>query len=77
LHVLKSLHFCVQVEVFDVDPKEFRVFGGDDTVEEDFCSVEVGNGRVGDAWVIDQVAPDCESDSVRVFFLGSICCHDT
>jgi len=32
LHVLKSLHFCVQVEVFDVYAEEFCVVGGDDAV---------------------------------------------
>ena len=77
MHVLKPLHFRVQVEVFDVDAEEFCVFGGDDAVEEDFGSVEVGDGRVGDSGVVDEVASDGETDSVRVFFLGPICCHNT
>jgi len=36
-YILISCHWCVEIEVGDVGGEESRVWGGDDTVEKDFC----------------------------------------
>jgi len=46
-----------------------RILGGDDGIEEEFDSVEVGGGGVDDAVVVDEIAANGPPNTVWVGFL--------
>ena len=46
--------------------------GGDDAVEEEFGSGEIGSWRVCFAVIVDEVAADGESYAIRVGLLGTV-----
>ena len=71
-HVLGSYHWCVEVEILDVNGHESGPFGGDNTVEENLGGQHVSCWCATIARVSDSVAADHKTDAVWVIFLRSI-----
>jgi len=76
-HVFGANHWCVKIEIFDVNGHELCTFGGDDAVEEDLGGKHVGRGCATIAGVSNSVAANSEADAVRVIFLRSVICTDS
>lgn len=76
VHTLVSVHRSVEVEILDVDCHESCIFGGDDTVEEDFYCCTVSGGNANFAFVIDAVALDGETHPFFLYFVGLASSND-
>ena len=71
-HVFRANHWCVEVEILDVDGHESCLFGGDNTVEENLGGQHVSCWCAAIARVSDSVTTNCETDAIGVFLLGSV-----
>ena len=56
-HVLVPIHWGVEVEVANVDGHEFRPWGGDNAVKQEFDGQELGGWRSAIEWAISSVPP--------------------
>ena len=72
-HVFVALHWCVQVEVFNIESAESCVWCGDDAVEQNLGCGDVGCFGGDFAWVVDLVTAYCVSDAPWVFFVRAVC----
>ena len=77
VHVLGANHWCVEVEVFDVDGHESCTFCGDDTVEENLGGQHVSCGCAAIARISNSVAANRKADAIWVIFLRSVVCNKT
>ena len=75
-HVLELHHWGAEVKVFNVYVHVFRAGGGDDAVEVEFYSWEIGGGSGDFAYGDEFVAADGESDAIHVGFVGFEGCDD-
>ena len=70
-HVLIIIHIGVEVKVLYVQAWEFRKFGADNTIEEEFgCGKS--NVRIwceGFTYIVDFVIPNSDLTLIWVFFL--------
>ena len=71
-HVFKLVHWCAEVEVFDVKAKVACVSCADDAVQQDFCCGEVSHLGGELSWVGYKVTPSGESDVIGICFLRAI-----
>ena len=63
-NVLVARHWCVEVEIFDVDRHKRGVWSGEDAIDEDFDSCGEVGGRDADVAVVDDlVANHGEADA--------------
>ena len=69
-HVLILCHWRTQVEIFNVNSHEFGSRCGDNAVDEDLDSGELGCGSGDFSFVVDFVAAGGESNSMRFCFVG-------
>ena len=76
-HVLGANHWCVEVEIFEVNGHEPCTFGGDDAVEENLGGKHVSHWCVTITWVCYSVAANPKADETRVIFLGLVVCNNT
>ena len=71
-HELAPSHWCIQVEIFDVDYHEFCVGRGDDAVEEEFDCEEVNCGSFAVSGVVDAIAADGEAGAIWICLLWPV-----
>ena len=74
--VFVAVHWCAQVKVFYVDAHVFGAWSGEDAVEEELDSCEVGGGCADFAFVDYSVASHGEADAFGFGFVGSEGGHD-
>ena len=71
-HKLATRHWCIQVEIFDVDCHEFCVGRGDDAVEEEFDYEEVNCGSSAVSGVVDAIAANGEAGAIWICLLWPV-----
>lgn len=75
-HVLKSVHWCAEIEVLDVEAHILGIFSADDAVPQHLCGREICRACCEFSRIIDQVSASCEADSIRIRFLWSVVYND-
>ena len=75
-HVLKTVHWCAEIEVLDVEAHILGVFSADDAVPQHLCGREICRACREFSRIIDQVSASCEADSIWIRFLRSVVYHD-
>ena len=68
-NILVARHWCAEVEIFDVDRHKLGVWSGEDAIDEDFDSGEVGSRRADVAFVDNAVASHGETDAFGFGFV--------
>jgi hypothetical protein len=58
-----------QIKIIDVNDKEFGTWGGDDTVDEDFCRSETCCSRGLVPWIFNLVASNGQSSTFFFLFV--------
>ena len=71
-HELAPSHWCIQVEILDVDCHEWCVGRGDDAVEEEFDCEEVNCGSSAVSRVVDAIAANGEASAIWICLLWPV-----
>ena len=72
MHVLVPVHWCSKIKEFQVGSNVPGIFSADDTIPHYFQSDKVGSLCSEFARVVYEVATDCDSDAVGVFFQWTV-----
>ena len=68
-HVLKTVHWCAEIEVLDVETHISGIFSADDAVPQHLCGREICRACREFSRIIDQVSARSEADSIWILFL--------
>ncbi len=71
-HVLRTCHWCHEVEVFEVNGAVAPTLGRDDTVEMDLDRDYVNSGHTTVSGEVDSVAANGEARGIGVILFGAI-----
>ncbi len=71
-HVLRTCHWCHEVEIFEVNGAVVCTLGQDDTVGMEFDRDHVHIGRSAVSREVDSVAADGEACAIGVILFGAI-----
>ena len=70
MHALVGIHFCVQVEVLDVNGEEMGFWRAEDTVEQNFGHGHVSGLGGYTEGVVNEITTNSDIDTVHFFLVG-------
>ena len=75
-HMLRSIHWVLEIKVFYVKADKARIFLRQDTVNNDLDEVEVTFGCAYIAWVVDGDTRDSDTCTIGILLLRSDLTHN-
>ena len=75
-HMLRSIHWVLEIKVFYVKADKARIFLRQDTVNHDLDEVEVTFGCAYIAWVVDGDTRDSDTCTIGILLLRSDLTHN-
>ncbi len=74
--IISGWHGCAEVKIFKITDQASRAWCGDDAIEKEFCSDDIGSFGADVTTVFDPIAAHSPLDAVWVGFFRPVCTNN-